>query len=149
VKKWLDFGGLAVMALAWGILFAACDPQEVDVVPTKAKKVASVTATKTGDYVIVTWKAVEDVGRYNLFVQEKDKVTIQEGSDFNLISTNVVKFSEGSLKENDDIDSWSGIGPITPFSSSKNYRFGVQTTPRDYTISSAPSDIVWSEYLGF
>jgi hypothetical protein len=169
MKKWLGFGRLPVMALALGFLFAACDQaQKVDVVFSKANEVNLVTAVKTTDskYVIVGWTAAENVGNYSLFVQQEGKKTQQLGYSFGLYSEdgNKYKYSaDGTLTENDDLDSWSVRGSVERldysqgepktvpyYTTGKKYRFGVQTTELvPTTANPVPSDIKWSEYVQF
>jgi hypothetical protein len=125
-------------------------PRNCDYDPGKSRPPANVTATKTtdGNYVIVTWDAVDGASGYMVYMQQAGKKSVSLiGSGGN---SPMYALADGALSENTDIDKWYNrvtVVKVAPGAwTSKSYRFGVRSSAMN--SNTAASDIVWSGNVG-
>jgi len=145
------FAGLpCVIALAFLVLFIGCDngTKDVNISGFSVKTVASVHAEKTsdGNYIIVSWVAVENGESYYVYVQEEGKKTPEFAGNGQYIY--VYSMQDGYADYNWDVDHWSLKIDSYLFRTGARYRFGVQTV--DVKGETFLSKIVWSaDYMQF
>lgn len=158
MKNKFLFGMLIVM-LSTFVMFTGCGGddsptvQDVNVVNQKIDKatpVASVTAarTTTGEYLIISWKAVANTSYYELWYQQNTKVSLNRiFYDFFVSPQNAWTYSavNGAATPNTDIDSWSVRIEASEFPVGVAFRFGIITDSIIGGISS--SDMVWSSVV--
>jgi hypothetical protein len=137
--------GMALVVLA--LVCAACQNgvQDVKMVYDKAPS-AEITMTKTtdGNYLILSWDAVEDASWYTLYAEKEGQKTFEQpgnGSPAQKYAT-----ADGAPSANDDPNRWYARIGLTGQYAPKagNYRFGVRVwsvLPNTYG-----SDIEWSDW---
>jgi hypothetical protein len=155
------------MALA--VMIIACNDgaqegvQEIEgtvaIIQPKTKPVTAVTAatTSNGEYVVITWDAVDDVVNYNVIVQQENAMGNASLSAFAGVGYTgpqcVYKYSlaDGSQSSNENWNRYSVRLTVANVRSNtvsgKRYRFGVYPTDRGDIFGT--SDITWSNYIMF
>jgi len=153
--------GLLILFVFAFTLNSCSDPQDVNIVPAKAKMVDKVNVAQTTNttgykYAILTWKGVKDGTRYNIYTQIEGKNYIEEiypeyPESSSAYNDRIYKTDDGSITlESDNTyklpasrDDWTSsvslyyitggknIGDI--MHSEKKIRFGVRT----YDINSS------------
>ena len=165
MKKKLFYLVMFNIVLALGIMVIGCDDGgsgvtevkgTVTMEPFKTNPVPSVTATKTnnGEYIIITFDAVDDVGGYSFIVQQentKGLVTINSFAAYYSTPQVIKKYDieDGNDTLNDNWDKYYARITIAGTNAipGKKYRFGVWTFDKIGLFGT--SDTTWSNYIQF